>query len=354
MATAENLETWAPDMNPKDCTQGFCILHEHLVFPPPPPFAFPDDHDASQSGSSFSPLVIAIIGILASAFLLISYYALISKYCGNSASTRAENNQHSHQGMEEEDQNLEPSHHEPWLMSTNGLDEALIKAITLVKYKKDDGLVGISSMCSICLGEILEDDTLRLLPKCSHAFHVPCIDTWLRSHSNCPLCRANIVSTSAHPSSPPQLMVDIIHQPDDHQNQLGNGETRSSEEGRETGVLEQASGNSPKCPFRAFSDLGEVGSREITVTDAGDHGSVGGQIMRRSISMDHPRETHLSVSEILRFGCGEDYQLEDCQAQEQHPKEATGESSKASIAGSTNVRFLFCKHGRGRNSVIPV
>ena len=37
--------------------------------------------------------------------------------------------------------------------------------------------------------------------------------------------------------------------------------------GRETGVLEQASGNSPKCPFRAFSDLGEVGLREIKSTE---------------------------------------------------------------------------------------
>lgn len=33
----------------------------------------------------------------------------------------------------------------------------------------------------------------RCLPKCGHGFHVECIDMWLSSHSNCPICRAPIV-----------------------------------------------------------------------------------------------------------------------------------------------------------------
>ncbi|CAL9117510.1 unnamed protein product [Musa textilis] len=41
------------------------------------------------------------------------------------------------------------------------------------------------------------DDRLRLLPKCSHAFHVQCIDTWLLSHSTCPLCRRSLLSDFA-------------------------------------------------------------------------------------------------------------------------------------------------------------
>lgn len=187
-------------------------------------------------------------------------------------------------------------------------------------------------MCSICLGEILEDDTLRLLPKCSHAFHVACIDTWLKSQSNCPLCRANIVSTFAQPASPPpQLVIDIINQPHDHENQVGNEEIGSSEEGREIGVEEQEEEgiNSPKYPFRALSDLGDLRLREMS--------------MRRSISMDpRPRETRLSISEMLRLDQGEDCHLE------------TDESLKGSIGESSKARFLFCKHGRGRNAIIPV
>lgn len=38
---------------------------------------------------------------------------------------------------------------------------------------------------------------MRLLPKCAHAFHVPCIDTWLRAHVNCPLCRSDVLDPAA-------------------------------------------------------------------------------------------------------------------------------------------------------------
>lgn len=33
----------------------------------------------------------------------------------------------------------------------------------------------------------------RDLPKCHHGFHVECIDMWLSSHTNCPICRAPVV-----------------------------------------------------------------------------------------------------------------------------------------------------------------
>lgn len=60
------------------------------------------------------------------------------------------------------------------------------------KYKKGEGVIE-GTECSVCLSEFQEEEMLRLLPKCNHAFHVSCIDTWLRSHTNCPLCRAGIV-----------------------------------------------------------------------------------------------------------------------------------------------------------------
>ncbi|PRQ48573.1 putative transcription factor C2H2 family [Rosa chinensis] len=86
--------------------------------------------------------------------------------------------------------------HPIWYIHTVGLSQALIDSITVCRYRKDEGLIE-GTDCSVCLSEFEEDESLRLLPKCSHAFHIPCIDTWLRSHKNCPLCRAPIVCGAA-------------------------------------------------------------------------------------------------------------------------------------------------------------
>ncbi|KAL2545393.1 E3 ubiquitin-protein ligase [Forsythia ovata] len=195
-----NPKTWVPYINSKDCSQGFCSLYCpqwcYLIFPPPPPS---DELLDDDTGPNFSPLVIAIIGILASAFLLVSYYAIISKYCGNRFSSRRRETREANAEFEE---NQEPSNHEFWHVPTNGLDEAVIKSITMFKYEKGGLIDGTD--CSVCLSEFEENESLRLLPKCSHAFHVQCIDTWLKSHSNCPICRANIacVNASSHQLAP--------------------------------------------------------------------------------------------------------------------------------------------------------
>jgi len=71
-----------------------------------------------------------------------------------------------------------------------GLDELVINAIpsfiynTTTKSEQED--------CSVCLAEFKDNDHVRTLPLCSHIFHLDCIDVWLRSHPNCPLCRSPI------------------------------------------------------------------------------------------------------------------------------------------------------------------
>lgn len=85
--------------------------------------------------------------------------------------------------------------HPVWHIRTIGLNPTVISSIKVCKYSKSDGVVE-GTDCSVCLSEFEEEETLRLLPKCRHAFHVPCIDTWLRSHTNCPVCRAPVVAVS--------------------------------------------------------------------------------------------------------------------------------------------------------------
>ncbi|KAK3015325.1 hypothetical protein RJ639_007268 [Escallonia herrerae] len=49
--------------------------------------------------------------------------------------------------------------------------------------------------CPICLGEFVEGEKVRVLPKCGHGFHVRCIDMWLVSHSSCPNCRHSLLDS---------------------------------------------------------------------------------------------------------------------------------------------------------------
>ncbi|KAL5053519.1 hypothetical protein RYX36_034201 [Vicia faba] len=86
--------------------------------------------------------------------------------------------------------------HPIWFIRTTGLQESVIDSIAVLKYRKNEGLVD-GTDCSVCLGEFQEDESLRILPKCSHAFHILCIDTWLRSHQTCPLCRAPVINEAA-------------------------------------------------------------------------------------------------------------------------------------------------------------
>ncbi|KAK9156636.1 hypothetical protein Scep_003210 [Stephania cephalantha] len=59
-------------------------------------------------------------------------------------------------------------------------------------YMKDEVSEEANEECSVCLGVFEDGDDVRQLPHCKHYFHTPCIDMWLFSHSNCPLCRVNI------------------------------------------------------------------------------------------------------------------------------------------------------------------
>ncbi|CAK8578765.1 unnamed protein product [Lathyrus sativus] len=97
--------------------------------------------------------------------------------------------------------------HPVWFIRTIGLQQSVIDSITVLKYRKNEGVVD-GTECSVCLGEFQENESLRILPKCGHAFHIRCIDTWLRSHQNCPLCRAPVIDAAAAEVSVPVTVTD--------------------------------------------------------------------------------------------------------------------------------------------------
>lgn len=73
----------------------------------------------------------------------------------------------------------------------SGIDRSVIESLPVFRFGAlsghKDGLE-----CAVCLARFEPTDVLRLLPKCKHAFHVECVDTWLDAHSTCPLCRYRV------------------------------------------------------------------------------------------------------------------------------------------------------------------
>ncbi|KAE8733698.1 phosphoesterase family protein [Hibiscus syriacus] len=329
---------WTPYETFKDCSQGICSMYCpqwcYFIFPPPPPFPIDDDDD--DSSTDFSPLIIALIGILASAFILVSYYTIISKYCRR-------RRQQSQSTSLDFNENREETNHEGWQTGSQGLDESLIKAISVCKFKRNEGLIE-GTDCSVCLSEFMEDESLRLLPKCNHAFHVPCIDTWLKSHSSCPLCRSNIASTNQSAAAavtvqegPRNAGVSaIVYQQ--------RNEAISVIQDLESGVREEA-----VVSLVVNEDVGKTaGEEDGRDTAVLEIGGDGGQIqpLRRSVSMSYSHGQVMSIADILHIS--EDDEDEDELQVEHHLQ-----SSSMGIGSSKqfDVSEYWCKSNQ-RNGVL--
>ncbi|XP_019200348.1 PREDICTED: RING-H2 finger protein ATL74 [Ipomoea nil] len=72
-----------------------------------------------------------------------------------------------------------------------GLKKSSLKQIPVAVY--GSGVNIPATDCPICLGEFLDGEKVRVLPKCHHGFHVRCIDVWLAAHPSCPTCRQSLI-----------------------------------------------------------------------------------------------------------------------------------------------------------------
>ncbi|KAI9113698.1 hypothetical protein K1719_014949 [Acacia pycnantha] len=99
----------------------------------------------------------------------------------------------------------------PVLASTRGLDSSLLMSLPVFVYSSKTHTEQVE--CPVCLSEFEEGETGRILPKCSHSFHVDCIDMWFKTHSTCPTCRAAVEPAPAD-ANQPEVVITVIDEPE--------------------------------------------------------------------------------------------------------------------------------------------
>ncbi|XP_050208840.1 RING-H2 finger protein ATL54-like [Mercurialis annua] len=307
------------------------------------------------------PLIAGLV--LASVFILVFCYAIYYRFYYSRTRIRPRS---SLQPLDQRDETttreefLDEDHgpvldHPIWYINTIGLERSVIDSISVFKFKKSDGLVD-GTECSVCLSEFQDDESLRLLPKCSHAFHIPCIDTWLRSHTNCPLCRAPIVSSSASTSERSGSV--------ERESPIGVPEDDGGSEGEVVVVMEEGDGESEM--------------------EGGD-GVMIDQPLRRSVSLDSL--SAFKISQALANVCESDRNsrtelVKDCELEsnlEIVSKRSAGAGSSSSNQGlfkfmasssfgrslqigpsslrrsfSCGGKLFLSRYGRNSNSVLPL
>ncbi|KAJ8763416.1 hypothetical protein K2173_002299 [Erythroxylum novogranatense] len=183
--------TYAPSPHPTTAT-----LNSNNIYSQPPP-------TKSRIPVDFSPPLIVMLVVIAAAFLVITYSRFISRSLFRLVLRwRIRYRRRRRRYLSSSNGDLSPP--PPFFDSPDGfhvyspcgLDEAVIKMIPLSVYTAKTSSFhkanGNGRDCAVCLLEFEDNDYVRTLPVCSHAFHVDCIDIWLRSHANCPMCRAGI------------------------------------------------------------------------------------------------------------------------------------------------------------------
>ncbi|KAK4573056.1 hypothetical protein RGQ29_031148 [Quercus rubra] len=316
-------------------------------------------HQPAQptSESAFPLLAIAVLCIMATAFLLVSYYLFVTKCCSNWQEVNLLRWFSVLRVRESEDPfiALSPT------MWNHGLDESVIREIPTCQFQREDEEKRVC--CAVCLNEFQEQDMLRVLPKCSHAFHLDCIDIWLQSNANCPLCRSSISGRSRcridqiiAPSSSPQdsQLLSHSHMSSDEDFvviELGGEDEvtlpqRQQERNDSLQVSVQPRSHSPKklekkhenLKPRKFHHVSIMGDECIDVRKKEDQFSI--QPIRRSFSMDSAadQQLYLTVQAIIQ--------------QKMHHNEV---STSEDFDSRGRRSFFPFRHGRGsRNAILPI
>uniref|UniRef100_A0A0D9XEN0 RING-type E3 ubiquitin transferase n=1 Tax=Leersia perrieri TaxID=77586 RepID=A0A0D9XEN0_9ORYZ len=137
----------------------------------------------SYYSTNFSPSMAIVIVVLIAAFFFLGFFSIYVRHCYSGRADYSTNPLPQSAARSRRQRGLDPS----VLATFPTMAYADVKAHKSVKGALE---------CAVCISEFDDDETLRLLPKCSHVFHQDCIDTWLASHVTCPVCRDNLVVVS--------------------------------------------------------------------------------------------------------------------------------------------------------------
>ncbi|KAK8588371.1 hypothetical protein V6N12_022817 [Hibiscus sabdariffa] len=318
------------------------------------------------SDPAFQVLAIAVLSIMGTAFLLVSYYIFVSKCCSSDwCQLNLLSRISLFRARREEDTFIAFSP----AMWNRGLDESVIREIPTFQFKREGGERNVYG-CVVCLNEFQEHDMLRVLPKCSHAFHLDCIDIWLQGNANCPLCRTSISGNSRYPmnhiiapnSSPqdsqPYGTDSLIGGDEDFVViELGEGEgdgdallpyrQQERDNSRESQMRLQPRGQSPRKLEQKHGNLKSrkqhrhhlsiMGDECIDVRPKDDNFPI--QPIRRSFSLDSAvdRQLYQSVQAIVQ--------------QNRHPG---GSKTTEECSNRARTSLFPIEHGRSqRNVVLP-
>ncbi|KAL7609233.1 hypothetical protein Lser_V15G11447 [Lactuca serriola] len=184
------------------------------------PFSSPPSNHKPHSSIIFARISVIVLGVVFVVCCLLHFLArYLMKKKRSSSSSSSSNSHHQSSRFQESNDNDDVAYERQlqqlFHLHDSGLDQAFIDALPLFLYKE---LMGSKEPfdCAVCLCEFSEQDKLRLLPLCSHAFHIHCIDTWLLSNSSCPLCRGTLFTPGFSVENPVFDFHDDSREEDDH------------------------------------------------------------------------------------------------------------------------------------------
>lgn len=145
-----------------------------------------DSQPGQHPSSTFKPGVGIVVGVMTLMFSLTFLFLLYIKHCsgGNTTTTTTT----ASGGGISASRAVLPS---GGGRKNSGIDRSVVESLPIFRFGSLRGQKeGLD--CAVCLSKFEATEVLRLLPKCKHAFHVECVDTWLDAHSTCPLCRCRV------------------------------------------------------------------------------------------------------------------------------------------------------------------